>query len=49
MNKEVNRELKQLQSYLIKELQTSSIEFIDLLAYNRAKNELINKKYYGND
>ena len=45
-NKDINKELKNLSNYLIKELKTTPIEYIDLLAYNRSKNYLINKKYY---
>ena len=46
MNKKANKELLNLSQALKKELDTKSIEYIDLLAYNRAKNHLINKKYY---
>ena len=46
MNKDINKKLDYLTACLIKDLQAKSIEYIDLLAYNRAKNELINKKYY---
>ena len=42
----INKELDRLKDALIKDLQTKNIEYVDLLAYNRAKNYLINKKYY---
>jgi len=48
-NKKVNRELYNLSQALIKDLKNHPIEYIDLLAYNRAKNYLIAKKYYGDD
>jgi len=47
VNREVNRELNNLKKALIKDLNNKSIEYIDLIAYNRAKNILIAKKYYG--
>ena len=46
MNKKTNNDLNYLTRSLIKDLTTKSIEYVDLLAYNRAKNYLINKKYY---
>ena len=46
MNKDASRELNNLTRALIKDLQTNNIEYVDLIAYNRAKNHLINKKYY---
>ena len=46
MNKKTNNQLDYLTKSLIKDLKSKSIEYIDLLAYNRAKNYLINKKYY---
>ena len=49
MNKEINKQLQQLTNYLINELKNGSIEYIDLLAYHRAKQSLINRKYYGDD
>lgn len=49
MNKQANKELLNLSKALKKELDTKSIEYIDLLAYNRAKNHLINKKYYNSE
>ena len=49
MNKKINKQLNNLTKSLIKDLGTKSIEYIDLLAYNRAKNHLINKKYYKGD
>ena len=48
-NKKVNRELNNLKKALINDLNNKSIEYVDLLAYNRAKNYLIAKKYYGDD
>lgn len=45
-NKDINKQLNNLKKALIKDLNNNSIEYIDLLAYNRAKNYLINKKYY---
>ena len=44
--KETNKQLDYLTKSLIKDLGRKSIEYIDLLAYNRAKNYLIAKKYY---
>ncbi len=44
--KEINNQLNYLTRSLIKDLQTKSIEYVDLLAYNRAKTYLVNKKYY---
>ena len=46
MNKKTNNQLNYLTKSLIKDLTNKSIEYVDLLAYNRAKNYLINKKYY---
>lgn len=46
MNKKATAELINLTNALIKDLQTNNIEYVDLIAYNRAKNHLINKKYY---
>ena len=46
LNKKASKELDNLRKALIKDLEEHSIEFVDLLAYNRAKNHLINKKYY---
>lgn len=46
MNKKTNNQLDYLTNSLIKDLRSKSIEYVDLLAYNRAKNYLINKKYY---
>ena len=46
MNKKTNNDLNYLTKSLIKDLKTKSIEYVDLLAYNRAKTYLINKKYY---
>ena len=46
MNNKINNDLNYLTKSLIKDLTTKSIEYVDLLAYNRAKNYLINKKYY---
>ena len=46
MNKKTNNQLDYLTKSLIKDLGSKSIEYVDLLAYNRAKNHLINKKYY---
>ena len=46
MNKKTNEQLNYLTKSLIKDLETKSIEYVDLLAYNRAKTYLINKKYY---
>lgn len=46
MNKKTNNDLNYLTKSLIKDLGSKSIEYVDLLAYNRAKNYLINKKYY---
>ena len=46
MNKKTNNQLDYLTNSLIKDLRTKSIEYIDLLAYNRAKNYLLSKKYY---
>ena len=46
MNKKTNNQLDYLTNALIKDLTSKSIEYVDLLAYNRAKNYLINKKYY---
>ena len=46
MNKKTNNQLDYLTKSLIKDLKIKSIEYIDLLAYNRAKTYLINKKYY---
>lgn len=46
MNKEINNDLNYLTRSLIKDLGTKSIEYVDLLAYNRAKTYLLNKKYY---
>ena len=46
MNKKINNDLNYLTRSLIRDLETKSIEYVDLLAYNRAKNHLINKKYY---
>ena len=48
-NKKVNKELKALSNALINDLNNKPLEYIDLLAYNRAKMYLINKKYYGDD
>ena len=45
-NKDINRQLNNLKKALINDLNNNSIEYIDLLAYNRAKNYLISKKYY---
>ena len=47
VNKEASKELDTLTKALIKDLSEHNIEYVDLLAYNRAKNHLINKKYYG--
>ena len=44
-----NKQLKDLTNYLIKELQGGNIEFVDLLSYHRAKQNILNKKYYGED
>ena len=44
--KKINDQLNYLTKSLIKDLGSKSIEYVDLLAYNRAKNHLINKKYY---
>ena len=49
MNKDINKKLNYLTNCLIKDLNSKSIEYIDLLAYHRAKNELINQKYYNNN
>lgn len=46
MNKKTNNQLDYLTNSLIKDLRSKSIEYVDLLAYNRAKNYLIQKKYY---
>ena len=46
MNKKTNNQLDYLTKSLIKDLGSKSIEYVDLLAYNRAKNYLITKKYY---
>ena len=46
MNKETNNQLNYLTNSLIKDLRSKSIEYVDLLAYNRAKNYLMQKKYY---
>lgn len=46
MNKKTNNQLNYLTDALIKDLTNKSIEYVDLLAYNRAKTYLINKKYY---
>lgn len=46
MNKKTNNQLDYLTNSLIKDLRSKSIEYIDLLAYNRAKNYLMQKKYY---
>ena len=46
MNEKINNQLDYLTRSLIKDLNLKSIEYIDLLAYNRAKTYLINKKYY---
>ena len=46
MNKKTNNDLNYLTKSLIKDLGSKSIEYVDLLAYNRAKNYLIAKKYY---
>ena len=46
-NEEIDNELNELAEELIKQLQNTSIEFVDLLAFNRRKNDLISKKYYG--
>ena len=46
MNKKINNEINYLTRSLIKDLTSKSIEYVDLLAYNRAKNHLMNKKYY---
>lgn len=46
MNKKTNNQLNYLTNALIKDLNNKSIEYIDLLAYNRAKNYLMQKKYY---
>ena len=44
--KEANNQLDYLTKSLIRDLRSKSIEYVDLLAYNRAKTYLINKKYY---
>lgn len=46
MNKKTNNDLNYLTRSLIKDLTNKSIEYIDLLAYNRAKTYLMQKKYY---
>ena len=46
MNKKTNKDLNYLTNALIKDLTNKSIEYIDLLAYNRAKTYLMQKKYY---
>ena len=46
MNKKTNNQLNYLTTALIKDLKSKSIEYIDLLAYNRAKTYLMQKKYY---
>lgn len=46
MNKKTNNQLNYLTNSLIKDLKSKSIEYIDLLAYNRAKTYLMQKKYY---
>ena len=46
MNQKINNDLNYLTRSLIKDLTNKSIEYVDLLAYNRAKNYLIAKKYY---
>ena len=46
MNKKINNQLNYLTKSLIKDLGTKSIEYVDLLAYNRAKTYLMQKKYY---
>ena len=46
MNTKINNDLNYLTRSLIKDLKTKSIEYIDLLAYNRAKTYLMQKKYY---
>ena len=46
MNKDATIKLNNLTRALIKDLKTNNIEYVDLIAYNRAKNHLINKKYY---
>ena len=46
VNKEASKELDNLRKALIKDLSEHSIEYVDLLAYNRSKNHLITKKYY---
>ena len=46
MNKKINNQLDYLTRSLIKDLGAKSIEYVDLLAYNRAKTYLISKKYY---
>lgn len=46
MNKKVNKDINKLTNHLIKDLKTNSIELVDLIAYNRIKNELLNKKYF---
>ena len=49
VNSQVNKELNNLKKALIKDLNNKPLEYIDLLAYNRAKNYLINKKDYGDE
>lgn len=49
MDKKINNQIDYLTKSLIKDLGSKSIEYVDLLAYNRAKNYLINKKYYNGD
>ena len=49
VNKKASYELNNLTRALIKDLKGQGIEYIDLLAYNRAKNHLTAKKYYGED
>lgn len=46
MNQKTNNQLNYLTNALIKDLKNKSIEYIDLLAYNRAKTYLMQKKYY---
>ena len=46
MNKKINDQIDYLTNALIKDLRNKSIEYVDLLAYNRAKTYLISKKYY---
>ena len=49
LNRDINKQLKNLSQTLINDLNNKPIEYIDLLAYDRAKNYLIAKKYYGDE